>query len=76
MDNQLKEKISSHMTQVDIGDRFDITSQAVGKWLRKGEVPPRRILPLCEFLGWRITPHEIDSTLYPNPTDALPNKES
>ncbi|SUH20308.1 Uncharacterised protein [Salmonella enterica subsp. enterica] len=35
MDNQLKIKISNHMTQMSIGEHFGISSQAVGKWLRK-----------------------------------------
>ncbi|MDA8487444.1 transcriptional regulator [Kluyvera sp. Awk 3] len=76
MDNQVKEKISSLMSQVSIGERFGISSQAVGKWLRKGSIPPRRILPLCQILNWQVTPHEIDPLAYPNPTDGLPKKDS
>ncbi|EAT5069742.1 TPA: helix-turn-helix domain-containing protein [Salmonella enterica] len=64
MDNQLKIKISNHMTQMSIGEHFGISSQAVGKWLRKGVIPPRRILPLCEILEWKVTPHEIDPAAY------------
>ncbi|EAP1386471.1 hypothetical protein ODU92_004352 [Salmonella enterica] len=76
MDNQVKIKISNHMTQMSIGEHFGISSQAVGKWLRKGVIPPRRILPLCEILEWRVTPHEIDPAAYPNPTDGLPSQEA
>lgn len=76
MDNQLKIKISNHMTQMSIGEHFGISSQAVGKWLRKGVIPPRRILPLCEILEWKVTPHEIDPAAYPNPTDGLPSQEA
>ena len=76
MDNQIKQKISSHMSQVGIGECFGISSQAVGKWLRKGKVPHARILPLCRILEWKVTPHEIDPSAYPNPTDGLPHQES
>ncbi|HEG1754145.1 hypothetical protein UXP21_02730 [Enterobacter kobei] len=72
MDNQIKQKICSHMSQVGIGECFGISSQAVGKWLRKGKVPHARILPLCQILEWKVTPHEIDPSAYPNPTDGLP----
>lgn len=72
MDIQTVEKISNHMSQTDIGKHFDISSQAVGKWLRKGTIPSKRILPLCEMLNWSVTPHEIDPKAYPNPTDGLP----
>lgn len=55
MDNQLKDKISSRMTQVGIGECFGISSQAVGKWLRKGKIPHGRILPLCRILEWQVS---------------------
>lgn len=74
MDNQLKVKISTHMTQVSIGEHLGISSQAVGKWLRKGVIPTKRIVPLCEILNWKVTPHEIDPMSYPNPTDGLPKQ--
>lgn len=43
------------MTQVGIGECFGISSQAVGKWLRKGKIPHGRILPLCRILEWQVT---------------------
>ena len=36
MDKQTKEKISNRMSQVGIGEKLGVSSQAVGKWLRKG----------------------------------------
>lgn len=35
MDKQTKEKISNRMSQVGIGEKLGVSSQAVGKWLRK-----------------------------------------
>lgn len=62
--------------QVEGKTDFGISSQAVGKWLRKGKIPHGRILPLCRILEWQVTPHEIDPVAYPNPTDGLPKQES
>ncbi|EOJ9253580.1 TPA: transcriptional regulator [Klebsiella oxytoca] len=75
MDKQTKEKISNRMSQVGIGEKLGVSSQAVGKWLRKGNIPPRRVIPLCQILNWEVTPHEVDPMSYPNPTDGLPNQE-
>jgi len=74
MDHKLKEKIKSCMSRVGIGNQLGISSQAVSKWMSRGKVPPRRILPLCKALGWKITPHEIDPEAYPSPTDGLPKE--
>ena len=44
-------------------------------WLNqvKTEVPPADVvLPIAEFLDYRMTPHDLRPDLYPNPTDALP----
>lgn len=44
-------------------------------WLNqvKIEVPPAdTVLPIADFLGWQMTPHDLRPDLYPNPTDALP----
>ncbi len=62
------------MTQMSIGEHFGISSQAVGKWLKE-VIPPRRILPLCEILEWKVTPHEIDSSI-PKPNRWLTKPEA
>lgn len=44
-------------------------------WLNeaKMEVPPADVvIPICDFLGWRVTPNFLRPDLYPNLTDALP----
>lgn len=44
-------------------------------WLNqvKIEVPPADVvLPIADFLGYRMTPHELRPDIYPNTTDALP----
>ncbi len=47
-------------------------------WLNSVQMqvpPPEAVLPICDFLGWKTTPHRLRPDLYPNPTDALPNAE-
>lgn len=44
-------------------------------WLNnaKIEVPPAEVvLPIAKSLGYRMTPHQLRSDLYPNPGDGLP----
>ncbi len=44
-------------------------------WLNSVQMevpPPETVIPICDFLGWRMTPHRLRPDLYPNPTDALP----
>ncbi|WP_426758229.1 transcriptional regulator [Enterobacter cloacae complex sp. 413K2] len=55
------------MTQTEIAKNLGTTSQAVSLWLNH-EVPAHRVLPICKLLGWKITPHEVRSDIYPNPT--------
>jgi len=54
-----------------VARRFKINPWAVSKW-RQSEVPPKRVLALCRFGGWQVTPHQIAPDLYPNPDDGLP----
>lgn len=47
----------------------------VWKWLNlvTGQTPPAEwALPICEAVGWRVTPHVLRPDVYPNPTDAVP----
>jgi hypothetical protein len=30
------------------------------------------VLSIADYLGYRMTPHQLRPDLYPNPTDALP----
>ncbi|MCS5934480.1 helix-turn-helix domain-containing protein [Klebsiella variicola subsp. variicola] len=68
-------KISKAASRACIGKHFGISGQAVGKWIYENGVPQKRIVPLCRFLNWEVTPHEIDPEAYPNPTDGLPKQE-
>lgn len=44
-------------------------------WLNSVQMevpPPETVIPICDFLDWRMTPHRLRPDLYPNLTDALP----
>lgn len=44
-------------------------------WLNSVQMevpPPETVIPICDFLGWCMTPHRLRADLYPNPSDALP----
>jgi hypothetical protein len=46
------------------------TSWAVTKW--RSKLPAERTLWLAEQTGFKFTPHQLNSEMYPNPTDGLP----
>lgn len=75
MVTDLKQTICALMTQTEIANRIGTTSQAVSSWLNN-QIPPERVIPLCEVLNWRVTPHQMRNDIYPNPTDGLPNQQS
>ena len=74
MTKTIKQRVCAVMTQTEIAKKLGTTSQAVSLWLNH-EVPAHRVLPICKLLEWEITPHEIRSDIYPNPTDGLPQQE-
>ncbi len=42
---------------------------AVSQW---DKVPDGEVLSVAKLTGYKVTPHQLRSDLYPNPTDALP----
>jgi len=55
-----------------VATKLGITRISVYEWIKKGRVPSDRVIPLSELTDWEFTPHMIDSSLYPNPTDGMP----
>lgn len=72
MKDETKSKISEHFTQMEIGRRLSVSQQTVFKWLNK-RVPAERVIPLCELLGWEVTPHDIRPDLHPTPISGIPD---
>lgn len=67
-------------TRLAAGIRARISGSKVSQvhvwgWLNdlKSACPPAEyVLPICDTVDWRITPHEMRPDLYPHPTDGLP----
>jgi DNA-binding transcriptional regulator YdaS (Cro superfamily) len=53
--------------------RLGYDQPRVSHWRRRG-VPADEILRVCRAVGWAVTPHEINPTIYPNPTDGIPGQ--
>ncbi len=52
---------------------FGISAVSVGEWLKKGKLPPHRVIPLSALTDWEFTPHALEPDLYPNKRDGLPD---
>lgn len=57
---------------VALSKALGLSRGAVSQW---DVVPADRVLEVCRVAGWKVTPHELRSDLYPNPTDALPQQQ-
>ncbi|HCL5312183.1 TPA: helix-turn-helix domain-containing protein [Salmonella enterica] len=72
MNDSLKERASSRLSQVRIGRLMGVPQQLISRWLSTSRFPAGRVLSFCEVMEWSITPHEVRPDLYPNPTDGIP----
>ncbi|EAV8896103.1 helix-turn-helix domain-containing protein [Salmonella enterica] len=73
MHDHLKHKINERgLSQAGIARLLRLPQQVISRWANGHQVPASRVLPLCEIMGWSVTPHEIRPDIYPNPTDGLP----
>ncbi|EBS1324066.1 Cro/Cl family transcriptional regulator [Salmonella enterica subsp. enterica serovar Muenchen] len=72
MEFKTRSRLFGITNQTEIARRLKTSQQSVSLWVTTGKFPPRRIIPFCEAVGYAVTPHQLDSVLYPNPTDALP----
>lgn len=49
------------------------SSQSVANWIIRNKVPSERVITLCEFGDWKVTPHELRPDLHPTPTSGIPD---
>jgi DNA-binding transcriptional regulator YdaS (Cro superfamily) len=57
-----------------VARRFKLgTGFGVSKWRWKG-VPAERVLELCRFTEFQVTPHQLRPDIYPHPDDGLPSE--
>lgn len=47
--------------------------QSVFNWIKNNQVPAERVILLCQFGHWVVTPNQLRPDLYPNESDGLPN---
>lgn len=64
-------KLDIPITMSALARRIGVEPQAISKWER---VPPARVIAVCEAVDWAVTPHQLRSDIYPNPTDGLPQE--
>ncbi|CAM3716292.1 hypothetical protein BS639_17005 [Rouxiella silvae] len=56
-----------------VSRRFDFKSvQSVANWINHDQVPAERVIQLCAWGNWKVTPHELRPDIYPNPGDGVP----
>lgn len=73
-------ELAGGQTELARGIRERMPGSKIGQvhvwgWLNSVKIevpPPETVLPIAEFLGWEMTPHQLRPDLYPNPGDAMP----
>ncbi|MGK5053589.1 helix-turn-helix domain-containing protein [Janthinobacterium sp. RB2P8] len=55
-----------------MAEALHVSPQAVSKWAKRGEVPPRRVRAVAELLG--VTPQSISPEVFGS--DGAPAKEA
>lgn len=63
-------------TAKHLAEKLGLSENAISQWKNKykGVIPPDRVLEVYAATG--VTPHELRPDIYPNPTDALANKNN
>lgn len=72
MSQQIKAAIDKAGGAARVAESLKISRISVYEWISKGRLPAERVIPLAELAKWEVTPHQLDPSLYPNPTDGLP----
>lgn len=49
-----------------------VKQQHISLWLKNGIVPPDQVLGVARAVNFRVTPHQLDPSTYPYPSDGLP----
>lgn len=61
----------------EVSRRFEFQSvQSVANWIAKNRVPSERVIQLCQWGNWTVTPHQLRPDIYPNVQDGLPTAKS
>ncbi|MCT2385134.1 MULTISPECIES: YdaS family helix-turn-helix protein [Erwinia] len=61
----------------EVSRRFKFkSSQSVANWITKNRVPSERVIQLCQWGNWTVTPNQLRPDIYPNVQDGLPTSKS
>jgi DNA-binding transcriptional regulator YdaS (Cro superfamily) len=71
MNENTKKKIANIFTQEEIAALMGTKQQNISRWFN-GRVPAERVIPICELLGWEVTPHELRPDIHPTLGSGLP----
>ncbi|MBA7934068.1 helix-turn-helix domain-containing protein [Klebsiella michiganensis] len=71
MKEEIKTKITNRFSQREIGRLLGLKQQTVSQWINT-RIPAGRVIPLCELMGWEVTPHELRPDLHPTPISGIP----
>lgn len=74
MKTSIQKKMLKVCSQAELGRRMDKRPQTVNGWF-KNKIPGELVVKVARVMEWKVTPHELRPDLYPNPTDALPEKD-
>lgn len=74
MNNLVKEAIDHAGGVAAVAKALDISRISIYEWIEKGALPAPRIIPVSRLGGWKVPPHSLDSVIYPNPGDGLPEE--
>ena len=72
MNEHLKKKVRSQISQAELGRRMGLPQQVISRWMNGHQIPANRVIQLCDLMNWGVTPHELRPDIYPNSTDGLP----
>lgn len=58
-------------SQSELARRLGISLQRLSNWRSRG-IPVDQVLRVAQAVEFKVTPHQLNPELYPNPTDGVP----
>jgi DNA-binding transcriptional regulator YdaS (Cro superfamily) len=70
-DNPLSKVVERHGL-VTMAQAIGVSYQAVQRYIKE-RVPSDKVIALCSFDDWQVTPHDLRPDIYPHADDGLPS---
>lgn len=65
----------SDMKQAELADLLEVSEGLVSGWLTgRKEIQPEEVFKIGRMSAWQVRPHDLRPDIWPNPTDALPQR--